>query len=161
MVPHMIYFVDLAVRGRGLDPGLGALTWLLFGTGAILGTLTGGRAADRWGGPRALRIWLAFQAAALALALPSSAASPLCRRASRRVRRPRRHRRGARPRPRTRRSGGGRWSGCARPPSTPWRRPLTGFALTPLFAHTGSHLAVFAAGLAVSIAALLVSIRDR
>jgi len=39
MVPHMVYFVDLAVRGRGLDPRLGALTWLLFGLGAMSGTL--------------------------------------------------------------------------------------------------------------------------
>src|SRR3954451_22192831 len=37
------------------------------------GTLIGGRAADRWGGAHALKLWLAFQAAALALALPPSA----------------------------------------------------------------------------------------
>src|SRR3954463_5239081 len=73
MVPHMVYFVDLAVRGRGLDPRLGALTWLLFGVGAMSGTLIGGRAADRWGGAHALKLWLVFQAAALALALPPSA----------------------------------------------------------------------------------------
>jgi hypothetical protein len=36
----------------------------------------------------------------------------------------------------------------------------TGFALTPLFAHSGSHLAVFAAGLVVSTAALLAAIPD-
>ena len=70
----MVYFVDLAVRGRGLDPRLGALTWLLFGLGAMSGTLIGGRAADRWGGAHALKLWLAFQAAALALALPPSTA---------------------------------------------------------------------------------------
>src|SRR5262245_51040030 len=74
MVPHMVYFVDLAVRGRGLDPRLGALTWLLFGIGAIAGTLTGGRAADRWGGAGALKAWLALQAAAIALALLSPVA---------------------------------------------------------------------------------------
>ena len=33
--------------GRGLGAGIGALLWLLFGTGALLGTLAGGRAADR------------------------------------------------------------------------------------------------------------------
>ena len=36
-----------------------------------------------------------------------------------------------------------------------------GFALTPLFAHTGSHASVFVPGLAVSIAALLLLIPDR
>src|SRR3954471_14669048 len=69
MVPHMVYFVDLAVRGRGVDSGLGALTWLLFGVGAILGTLAGGCAADRLGGAAGLRIWLGLQAAGVALAL--------------------------------------------------------------------------------------------
>src|SRR3954451_20247939 len=38
------------------------------------GALIGGRAADRWGGPHALKLWLAFQVAALALALPPFAA---------------------------------------------------------------------------------------
>ena len=160
MVPHMIYFVDLAVRGRGLGPGLGALTWLLFGTGALLGTLAGGRAADRWGGPRALRIWLAFQAAALALALPSSAACLF---------------------PAALLGGFGglgvtavalaRARELAGPAAgVVWVRATalyalaqaaTGFALTPLFAHTGSHAVVFAVGLAASLVALLAAMRDR
>jgi predicted MFS family arabinose efflux permease len=160
MVPHMVYFVDLAVRGRGLDHRLGALTWLLFGIGAILGTLSGGRVADRWGGAGALKIWLAFQAAALAFALPSSVvglfASALL--------------------------GGFGGIGVtavalarARELAGPaagvvWVRATavfalaqaaTGFLLVPLFAHTGSYAFLFATGLAVSIAALLVSTRDR
>ena len=159
MVPHMVYFVDLAVRGRNLDPRLGALTWLLFGTGAILGTLIGGRAADRWGGPRALKVWLAFQAAALALTLPPSAVALL---------------------PAALLGGFGglgvtavalaRARELAGPAaSVVWVRATalyalaqaaTGFALTPLFAYTGSHAAVFAVGLAVSIAALLAAIPD-
>ena len=43
--------------------------------GAMSGTLIGGRAADRWGGARALKLWLVFQVVALALALPPSTAS--------------------------------------------------------------------------------------
>jgi predicted MFS family arabinose efflux permease len=155
----MVYFVDLAVRGRGLDPHLSALTWVLFGTGAILGTLIGGRAADRWGGPRALRMWLAFQVAALALTLPPSAVALF---------------------PAALLGGFGglgvtavalaRARELAGPAaSVVWVRATalyalaqaaTGFALTPLFAHSGSHLAVFAAGLVVSTAALLAAIPD-
>ena len=37
----------------------------------------------------------------------------------------------------------------------------TGFMLVPLFAHTGSYASLVATGLAASIAALLVSTRDR
>jgi uncharacterized MFS-type transporter YbfB len=111
MVPHLVYFVDLAVRGRGLDPRVGALTWLLFGIGAIVGTLTGGRAADRWGAAGMLKIWLAFQAAAIALALRSAAS-----RASASV--PLHSRAPANSQARQR-----AWCGCARPPFTPWRKP--------------------------------------
>ena len=160
MVPHMVYFVDLAVRGRGLDPRLGALAWLLFGIGTIFGTLLGGRAADRWGGAAALRIWLAFQAAALALAVPPSVA---CLTASALL-------------------GGFGGIGLtavalarARELAGPaagvvWVRATavfalaqaaTGFVLVPLFAQTGSYALLFAAGLAASIAALLVSTPDR
>jgi predicted MFS family arabinose efflux permease len=160
MVPHMVYFVDLAVRGRGLDSRFGALTWLVFGLGAILGTLTGGRGADRWGGPRALKIWLALQAAALALALPSSVAGLFA----------------------SALLGGfggigltavalARTRELAGPAAgVVWVRATalfalaqaaTGFVLVPLFAHTGSYALLFATGLAVSIAALLASTSDR
>jgi predicted MFS family arabinose efflux permease len=160
MVPHMVYFVDLAVRGRGLDHRLGALTWLLFGLGAILGTLSGGRAADRWGAAAALKVWLALQAAALALALPSSVASLFA----------------------SALLGGFGGIGLtavalarARELAGPaagvvWVRATalfalaqaaTGFLLVPLFAHTGSYAFLFATGLALSIAALLVSGPDR
>jgi predicted MFS family arabinose efflux permease len=156
----MVYFVDLAVRGRGLDHRLGALTWLLFGIGAILGTLLGGRAADRWGGAGALKIWLAAQAAAVALALVPSVATLFA----------------------SALLGGFGGLGVtavalarARELAGPaaglvWVRATalfalaqaaTGFLLVPLFAHTDSYGSLFAAGLALSIAALLVSTPDR
>jgi predicted MFS family arabinose efflux permease len=160
MVPHMVYFVDLAVRGRGLAPGLGAFLWLLFGIGAIAGTLSGGRAADRWGAARALKLWLALQAAAVALALPAPAAGLAA----------------------SALLGGFAGLGVtavalarARELAGPaavvvWVRATalfalaqaaTGFLLVPLFAHTGSYAFLFGAGLAASIAALLMAILDR
>ena len=160
MVPHMVYFVDLAVRGRGLDSRIGALTWLLFGLGAILGTLSGGRGADRWGGARALKIWLALQAAALALALPSSAAGLF---ASALL--------GgfggigvtavalARARELAGAAAGMVWVRATAVFAL--AQAATGFALVPLFAHTGSYVLLFASGLAASIAALLAATPDR
>src|SRR4029453_6079111 len=74
MVPHMVYFVDYAVRGCNLDPRLAALMWLLFGIGAICGTLAGGRVADLWGAAWSLKIWLALQVTAVALVVHSSLA---------------------------------------------------------------------------------------
>src|SRR3954453_14306870 len=160
MVPHMVYFVDLAVRGRGLDPRLGALTWLLFGVGAMSGTLIGGRAADRWGGAYALKLWLAFQAADLALELPLSAA---CLFSSALL--------GgfaglgvsavalARARELAGSAAGVVWVRATALYAL--AQAAAGFVLTPLFAHTGSHASVFVPGLVVSIAALLLSIPDR
>lgn len=69
MVPHMVYLADLAARGFGLGVFAGSGMWLVFGLGALAGTLLGGRMADRLGGARAARLWLWVQAAALALAL--------------------------------------------------------------------------------------------
>lgn len=69
MVPHMVYLADLAARGLGLGLLAGSLTWLLFGAGALAGTLLGGRVAERIGGARATRIWLGVQALALTAAL--------------------------------------------------------------------------------------------
>ncbi len=69
MVPPMIYLADLAVRGRGLGIGMGSGVWLLFGAGAVAGTVLGGRAVDRFGPAVAIRLWLSAQVLALALAL--------------------------------------------------------------------------------------------
>jgi len=158
MVPHMVYFVDLAVRGRGVDSGLGALTWLLFGVGAILGTLAGGCAADRLGGAAGRRIWLGLQAAGVALALLPGTATLV---------------------PSALLGGFGgigitavalaRTRELAGPAAgVVWVRATAvftviqaaiGFAMTALFAHTGSHEALFAAALALSLAALGVALR--
>jgi predicted MFS family arabinose efflux permease len=69
MVAPMVYLADLAVRGRGLPVEAASLVWVLFGLGAVAGTLLGGRVAGRIGGRRAVPVWLAVQVAALAAAL--------------------------------------------------------------------------------------------
>jgi predicted MFS family arabinose efflux permease len=72
MVAPMVYLADLAVRGHGLPFWGGSAAWFGFGLGALAGTLVGGRAADLWGGRRALWLWLLVQAVALALMLVPS-----------------------------------------------------------------------------------------
>ena len=159
MVPHMVYFVDLAVRGRGLDPSSGALVWVLFGLGAIAGTLLGGRAADRFGAARALQAWLAVQSLGVALALapgwlllgPAAfvgafggvgiTASALAR---------------------TRELAGPAGAGSIWVTGTAVygiTQAGVGFALTALFARAGSHEPLFVAGLVLSLAGLAVALR--
>lgn len=154
MVPPMVYLADLAARGRGLGVTAGAMTWLLFGLGGIVGGVMSGRLVDRIGGRSALLLWLALQAVALGLALlPSSLAVTaaavaagfaamgvttvtlsVCREVA------------------------GAQSGAL------WVRATAvfgvvqtavAFALAPVFAATGeSHAVVFGVGLASSMAAL-------
>ena len=153
MVPDMIYLADLIVRGRGYAFAVANVAWLLFGAGAVTGTLAAGHALDRWGGIKALRFWLALQAVALALVLVPVAAVLLA---------------------------GAFLGGLAGIGATAvalgrareiageragivWQRATAGYAvaqaatalaLALLFATTGSHLALFAIGLACSIAAV-------
>ena len=72
LVPHMVYFGDHVIRGRGLTFGDASLAWLMFGAGGLAGPLLGGWIADRIGAAAALRIWLCFQIAALLLAFGTS-----------------------------------------------------------------------------------------
>jgi predicted MFS family arabinose efflux permease len=157
MVPPMVYLSDLAVRGRGLPIEAGSAVWIGFGLGALLGTLLGGRLAQRAGGRRALLVWMGVQVAALAAALvPAWPARVLA----------------------------GPVSGFAGVGATAvtlvaarevagaqagviWVRATAAyavaqvgfsFALAALFGATGdSHAAVFGVGLALSVAALAVA----
>ena len=156
MVPPMVYLADLAARGRGLGVEFGAAVWLLFGIGGVLGSVLSGRAVDRIGGLPALLLWLAAQALALALALPTPpwlmgpaaivsgfaavgvtavmlsvtrAIAPAPAAASR------------------------LWVRCTAACAVV--QTVVGFALAGVFAWTGeSHAAVFGTGLAFSLAAL-------
>src|SRR4051794_3571240 len=77
LVPHMLFLVDFVARG--LDRGLhaGAVYWIVFGAGALVGPLIGGYAGDRIGFRAALRIAFLIQAACVALPLLSIATPAL------------------------------------------------------------------------------------
>jgi predicted MFS family arabinose efflux permease len=160
LVPPMLYLSDLAARGRGLGVELGAGMWVLFGLGCISGALLGGRAVDRWGGRCAIFIWMVIQTVALALALPQAlwvlvplglvsglAALGITTVAL------------AAARERAGPLAGVIWvrvtAGFA------IAQAIAGFALAALFRATDeSHAAVFAAGLALTLAGLVVAWAD-
>lgn len=153
-VPHMVYFADLVVRGRGLDPAYGAGAWLLFGCGGLLGPFLGGLAADRWGALPALRIWLGLQVAALATALlpcVEALALSACLGGFSAV--------GltaialARARELAGAAAGAVWVRATAAFAV--AQATTAFAYAALFAYAGTHAALFAAGLALAVAALL------
>lgn len=157
MVPHFVYFVDLAVRGRGLAPGLGAAVWLLFGAGAALGTIVGGRAADRLGAVSALRLWLVLQTAGVALTvlpgtLPLAPAAllggfghvgitPIVMTRARELAGP---------------EGGLVWVRATAIFAV--TQAVTGFAMAALFGAAGSHEVLFGVGAGLSFAALASSL---
>lgn len=155
LVPHMVYLSDLVVRGQGL-PALAAVgAWGLFGLGGILGTLAGGKMVDRGGGLTTTRIWLGLQlVGVLLLFSPGPAGLALAGLI-----------------------GGFAGLGLTgvvlgytrelvgEASAGSWRLATAGFAvlqtlgsfaLAALFAATGDHAAVVAAGLALSALALAV-----
>ncbi len=69
MVPPMIYLADLAARGLGLGVTAGAIAWLLFGLGGMIGGILSGRVADRMGSRPTLLVWIFIQVVALSLCL--------------------------------------------------------------------------------------------
>jgi len=156
MVPPMVYLSDLAARGLGLGVTAGSLVWMVFGAGAVCGTLLGGRAADRLGGARAVRIWLLCQCGALALCLAGVAPALVAAAAL-----------GgfsgvgvsAVTLAWARESGGGGGALWAQATAAyAAAQAAAAFALAALFGASGeSHAAVFAAGLALSAAALAVA----
>lgn len=160
LVPHMVYFADLAVRGRGHPAAAGPLLWLVFGVGTLAGTLLGGRASDRFGAALALRIWLAIQVFALGFGLmadlPSLAVSAFL---------------GgfsalglstitlARARELAGPAAGLVWVQATA--SFAVAQAIAGFALAGLFRSTGSHRDVFLVGLFLSVLALAVGLFGR
>jgi predicted MFS family arabinose efflux permease len=158
MVPHMVYLADLVVRGHGHSFGVATLAWLLFGFGALLGTLSAGRAVDRLGGSTTIRIWLTLQAAALTLVMAPFAPLLLL---------------GAflggyggigmtavalgRAREIADNVSGIIWQYATA--SFAISQAITSLALAWLFAETGDHTSLFAVGLVCSLAALALVIR--
>jgi predicted MFS family arabinose efflux permease len=67
LVPHMVFLVDFVARGLGRGIGTGALVWVVFGLGAVLGPMAIGHIADRAGFARTLRIGLVILASSVGL----------------------------------------------------------------------------------------------
>ncbi len=62
LVPHMVFWVIFIARGLDLGLAVGALHWVLFGIGALLGPVTAGYLADRFGFLAVLRWGYLIQA---------------------------------------------------------------------------------------------------
>lgn len=75
LVPHMVFLADFVARGlhRGLEAG--ALTWVVFGLGAIAGPILTGHIADRIGFGPTIRLALVVQG--LAVGILALTANPL------------------------------------------------------------------------------------
>jgi predicted MFS family arabinose efflux permease len=69
LVPHMVFLVDFVARGLGKGIAAGAVQWVLFGLGAVMGPLVTGALADRIGFAAALRLMLLLETGAVALPL--------------------------------------------------------------------------------------------
>jgi predicted MFS family arabinose efflux permease len=157
MVPHMVFFVDFAVRGRGFDPWAGSALWLVFGAGGIAGTLLGGRAADRWSARTALLIWYVALTVALAAALTalpgalvvsaflggfgSLGLTAVALARARELAGP---------------QAGALW--VAATTAFAVAQAGTAFAMTALFGRTGSYELLFGVALALSLAALAIGL---
>lgn len=81
-IPHMLFWVDYIARSLALGTTTGALQWLIFGIGALLGPWLGGMIGDRIGLGRALILAFLLKSASVLLpalsgALPSLTVSSL------------------------------------------------------------------------------------
>ena len=72
LVPAMVFLVDYVARGLGAGPHIGALIWVLYGLGAIIGPVSYGFLADHLGARLSMRLVLVVQAIAMGLLAVSS-----------------------------------------------------------------------------------------
>jgi len=72
LVPAMVFLVDYVARGLGAGQHLGALIWVMYGLGAIVGPVSYGFVADQLGAKSSIRLVLAVQAIAVGLLSISS-----------------------------------------------------------------------------------------
>ncbi len=161
LVPPMVYLADLAARGHGLGVRAGGLMWVVFGIGAVTGSLAGGALADRIGGRRALPVTLAVQVAALGTSLlpgvpwlvVSGLLSGIAAVSVTAVTL-------AAARERAGALAGRLWVRTTAAFAV--AQAATGFAMAALFGLTGeSHAAIFGLGLGLSVVSLVVATADR
>jgi len=67
LVPAMVFLVDYVARGLGAGAHTGALVWVMYGLGAIVGPVSYGFLADHLGARSGIRLVLVVQAVALGL----------------------------------------------------------------------------------------------
>ncbi len=67
LVPAMVFLVDFVARGLGAGAHTGALIWVMYGLGAIVGPVSYGFLADHLGARSGIRLVLVLQAIALGL----------------------------------------------------------------------------------------------
>lgn len=72
LVPAMVFMVDYVARGLGQGAHVGALFWVLYGLGAIVGPVLYGQLGDKLGASKALRLVVVAQALVLAALLASN-----------------------------------------------------------------------------------------
>lgn len=72
LVPAMVFLVDYVTRGLGLSTHAGAVIWVMYAVGAILGPVIYGLLADRLGARTSIRLVLAVQAVTVALLCSTS-----------------------------------------------------------------------------------------
>ncbi|VVO41930.1 YbfB/YjiJ family MFS transporter [Pseudomonas fluorescens] len=67
LVPAMVFLVDYVARGLGDGAHVGAMIWVMYGLGAIVGPVTYGFLADKLGARLSIRVVLVVQAIAVGL----------------------------------------------------------------------------------------------
>lgn len=77
LVPAMVFLVDYVARGLGAGSHVGALIWVMYGVGAIIGPVSYGFLADKLGARLSIRLVLVVQALAMGLLSISSSFTAL------------------------------------------------------------------------------------
>lgn len=77
LVPAMVFLVDYVARGLGAGAHVGALIWVMYGVGAIIGPVSYGFLADRLGARLSIRWVLAAQMVAVSLLAVTSSFAAL------------------------------------------------------------------------------------